>query len=167
MSGPINDIWTFVTTGTIPYFGCGFAEADSNWYSCIANTSRILPAAFIAGFWGTVKLISTQWGFMSTLDTPPYEGDVAGTQNVAVFYYVLDTFFESFWLLVELTFIQAIVLISAFSLIGFNIWKGTFVWNGIIGLAQLTALIFWDVTMVFRLVYNFVNFEYLINKYDL
>lgn len=58
----LDAITKFLTEGYINYFSCGFK--DGNWYTCIIG-GRILPAAFIAGFWGTVKVLTTQFGIFS------------------------------------------------------------------------------------------------------
>ena len=83
-----------------------------------------------------------------------------------MFYYVLDTLSESFWLVIELTLGSALLWYSALAMIGYNIASGTFVWFGLIGLVQAFAMVFWTASLLIRLVYNLVNIDYLVNKYD-
>ena len=156
---------TFITTGYIEYFTCGFGNPD--WWGCLTG-GRILPAAFIAGFIGTMKLLFTQFGLFSQSDVPQYEGPaVPGgrTENVQVFYYVLDTLNETLWLLLELTAGQFILWYSAFAMVGYN--TSTFVPWGLVGIIQIFAMIFWTTSLLIRALYNFVNLDYLIKVYDI
>jgi len=100
---------------------------------------------------------------------PPYEGDyVIGQKkvNVQVVYYVIDTVLETFWLILELVGGQVVLWACAFLMVIFNLAKGTFVWYGMIGLLQMFCLIFWFASLVTRLIYNFVNLEWLVTHYD-
>lgn len=84
-----------------------------------------------------------------------------------VFYYVIDTVIETFWLILEFVLGQIVLWASAFSMVAFNITApGTFVWYGMLGLLQMSCLIIWFVSLLIRLVYNFVNLEWLVNNYD-
>lgn len=62
---------------------------------------------------------------------------------------------------------SGLIWYSAFAMIYYNAAKGTFLYFGLIGILQVLAAIFWSTTMLIRFVYNLVNLEYLILKYDI
>jgi hypothetical protein len=73
---------------------------------------------------------------------------------------------ETLWLLVELTVGQVILWYSAFAIVGYNITSSFVPWS-LIGLVQVFAMIFWTTSLLIRALYNFVNLDYLIKKYDI
>ena len=79
MSSGTDTFSSFFSTGYVQFLSCSVGNAD--WAQCMLG-GRILPAAFIWGIWGAIKFITTQFGFFSQLDVPPYEGDVPGAVNV-------------------------------------------------------------------------------------
>ena len=75
-----SEIIVFLNTGYIEYLKCPFG--DPNWDTCFSS-GRVMPAAFIAGFWGTVKLLSTQVGFFAEYDVLQDEDDAGnGEQTI-------------------------------------------------------------------------------------
>lgn len=60
-----------------------------------------------------------------------------------VFYYILDTLSETFWMIGELTIGQVLLWYTAFAMIGYNAYYGSFVYYGIVGLAMVFAMVFW------------------------
>lgn len=140
---------------------------SANYESCFTNGSgRILPYAFIAGFWGAVKMLSTQWGFLTTLDVPPYDGDEEGAHNVQTVYYLLDSFGELFWSFLELTVGVAALTISAWMIVVYNIIGNSwwpYIWAGVL---QLYALVFWVFSLLVRFVYALVNIDWILTNYS-
>lgn len=88
----------FLATGYLGFFQCGFGNA--NWLDCLTS-GYFLPYAFITGFWGTMKILLTQFAVFSQIDVPPYEGEDPHAQNVQPVYYLIDALTETYWVLVE------------------------------------------------------------------
>lgn len=124
------DLTTFLTTGNIGYFSCGYGNV--NFLTCLFS-GRLLPSAFIIGGWGLVKMLTLQWGLFSAFDVPPYEGDIEYAANVQTVYYVLDSFAELLWATFEFTFVNSILWIGAILMVVFNVMSGGSAWYAFVG----------------------------------
>lgn len=70
-------------------------------------------------------------------------------------------------MILELTLASVLLWYSAIAMIAYNAAYGSFVWYGLIGIVQLFAMVFWTTQVLIRVLYNLVNLDYLITKYDI
>ena len=124
---PTFDWTAFFNTGYVGFFQCSFGNA--NWWLCLTS-GYFLPYAFIVGFWGTVKVLVTQFGFFTQLDVPEYTGDKPNAKNVQIVYYLIDAIVETFWLLLEMIIIQPALWTSGSLIIYFTFIETFFVAGG-------------------------------------
>jgi hypothetical protein len=127
-----------------------------------------LPYAFITGFWGTVKILTSQFGIFSQIDVPPYEGDVYGIQNVQIVYYLIDSIAETFWVILELFLGQPALWTASTLIVYYNVAAGgwAWLWPGSVGAVQWCALLIWAPSLLIRLTYSLTSFFYLVLRYD-
>ena len=60
-----------------------------------------------------------------------------------------------------------LLLFSAFLMVGYNVVSLTFWPWGVIGMLQVVTILIWYSNLIIQLIYNLVNADYLIKKYDI